>query len=110
MQSYRLRRADLAWQPLDGAAGVEIAALKTKPCGASQYMVRMAMGAEAPLHRLPGGEDLVVLEGTLAIEGEVLQAGDYRSAPPGAVHASRALTDTILFLSLPKGIEFVAAR
>ena len=110
MQSYRLRRADLAWEPLAGAEGVEVAALKSTPTGAGQYMVRMARGAEAPLHRLPGGEELVVLEGALAIEGEVLGPGDYRSAPPGAVHASRALADTVLFLSLPKGIEFLAAR
>jgi len=108
MQTYSLKRTDLAWQPFE-FPGISVAALRSEPNGALSCMVRMTAGSIAPLHRLPGGEEILVLEGVLAIEEERLEAGDYRRCPPGASHASRALTDTVFFLSLPAGIEFLRA-
>jgi len=108
MQTYSLKRAELAWEAFD-VPGISIATLRTEPGGAMSCMVRMAAGTEAPLHRLPGGEEILMLEGVLAIEGERLEAGDYRRCPPGASHASRALTDAVFYLSLPGGIEFLRA-
>lgn len=108
MQTYSMKRTELAWQPFD-FPGISVAALRNEPNGAMSCMVRMTAGSEAPLHRLPGGEEILVLEGILAIEGERLEPGDYRRCPPGATHASLALTDTVFFLSLPAGIEFLRA-
>lgn len=43
-----------------------------------------------------------MLEGHIRIAGEDFRAGDYLYTPPGGGHRVEAVTDALLFVSLPK--------
>src|SRR5439155_15193672 len=49
-------------------------------------LVRLAGGGWYPGHWHSDAEELYVLEGSLQIEGQALQAGDFYAAPAGNVH------------------------
>lgn len=106
MQTYSLAQADLTWRPIDGCPG-EIAFLRHAHGKGATVRVRLPDGAAVPPHRLPGGEEIMVLQGALDIDGDRLGPGDYRYCPPGAVHRSRAVGPTELYLTLPGGLEFL---
>lgn len=54
--------------------------------GTTTYMVQFMPGAKTPLHRHPGMEECMVIEGDFQVDGKDLRAGDYHCATPGSVH------------------------
>jgi anti-sigma factor ChrR (cupin superfamily) len=54
--------------------------------GTTTYMVKFMPGAKTPLHRHPGMEECMVIEGDFQVDGKDLRAGDYHCAMPGSIH------------------------
>jgi anti-sigma factor ChrR (cupin superfamily) len=54
--------------------------------GTTTYMVKFMPGAKTPLHRHPGMEECMVIEGDFQVDGKDLRAGDYHCATPGSIH------------------------
>jgi anti-sigma factor ChrR (cupin superfamily) len=54
--------------------------------GTTTYMVQFMPGAKTPLHRHPGMEECMVIEGDFQVDGKDLRAGDYHCATPGSIH------------------------
>jgi anti-sigma factor ChrR (cupin superfamily) len=54
--------------------------------GTTTYMVKFMPGAKTPLHRHPGMEECMVIEGDFQVDGKDLRAGDYHCASPGSIH------------------------
>ena len=50
-------------------------------------LVRFAPGTRLPSHGHSGGEEVLVLEGTLGDEGGLYPAGTWLRSPPGSAHA-----------------------
>lgn len=60
-----------------------------------------------PKHRHPAGEELVVLEGRIQIEGHWYDTGNYVYTPPGAVHDVYSDVGAVLLLRMPAPAEMV---
>ena len=54
--------------------------------GTTTYVVKFTPGAKTPLHRHPGMEECMVMEGDFQVDGKDLRAGDYHCAMPGSLH------------------------
>jgi quercetin dioxygenase-like cupin family protein len=66
------------------------------------YLTRFAAGTRGGKHVHPGGEELLILEGECELNGVSMRAGDYMYTPPGEGHELVALTDTLVYVQLPK--------
>lgn len=71
--------------------------------------VRMAAGAQAPLHAHEGGEETYLISGVLQVGEHELRAGDYLWTPPGVEHDGHAPEGALFFVVLPKGFQLSAA-
>jgi anti-sigma factor ChrR (cupin superfamily) len=81
-----LHTNDLPWEP-SPAPGVERRCLvRDEALGVATSIVRYAPGASFPAHTHPGGEEILVLEGTFADENGQYPAGAYLRNPPGSRH------------------------
>ncbi len=69
---------------------------------AATLITRFAAGTRGGRHHHPGGEELLILQGECEVNGIRLSAGDYLYTPPGDDHELVALTDTTVFVQLPK--------
>ena len=63
-------------------------------------LVRYAPGASFPPHAHPGGEEILVLEGTFADEDGAWTAGCYLRNPPGSRHAPYTTQGAVIFVKL----------
>ncbi len=63
-------------------------------------LVEYAAGSAFPSHQHDHGEEIFVLEGTLADEYGEYGPGTYLKNPPGSAHAPRSTTGCILFVKL----------
>lgn len=61
---------------------------------------RLAPGTVMPTHAHPGGEEVLVLEGTLADENGTYGPGTWLRLPPGSRHAPRSETGCLLYVKL----------
>lgn len=61
---------------------------------------RLAAGTAMPPHDHPGGEEVLVLEGTLADEDGTYGPGTWLRLPPGSRHAPRSETGCLLYVKL----------
>jgi anti-sigma factor ChrR (cupin superfamily) len=84
-ETVRIDTARAAWQP-GPAEGTSYMPLYQRglECVA---LVRFAPGAYLPRHGHPGGEEVLVLEGTLADEQASYPKGSWVRNPPGSEHA-----------------------
>lgn len=72
--------------------------------GAEHYLVRYRAGTAAQPHRHSAGQTIVVLEGTLQANGQLLSAGSYCHFPPGSVmHHEPTLDEDCLFVTIFHG-------
>ena len=76
--------------------------------GESAVLLRFAPGAAYDAHRHPGGEQYLVLEGTLRDGDETWGPGAYVWHQPGSAHRPRSDDGCIVFVVLPKPIEVIA--
>jgi anti-sigma factor ChrR (cupin superfamily) len=63
-------------------------------------IVRYAPGSCFPLHRHPGGEEILVLSGTFSEDGEDYPAGWYLRNPPGSGHRPASREGALIFVKL----------
>ena len=75
--------------------------------GRSAVLVRFDPGTKYGAHRHPGGEEYLVLEGSLEDGGETRGPGTYIYHPPGSAHRPSSKEGCLLFISLPKPIEIL---
>lgn len=70
-------------------------------------LLRLDPGTRFPKHRHPAGEELVVLEGRIRIEGRWYGSGNYVYTPPGAVHDVYSDDGAVLLLRMPAPAEIL---
>lgn len=63
-------------------------------------LVRYAPQSSFPSHRHPGGEEILVLSGTLSEDDAHFPAGWYLRNPPGSVHRPASLVGATIFVKL----------
>jgi len=68
--------------------------------GVATSIVRYSPGASYPAHSHPGGEEILVLEGTFADEHGRYPAGTYLRNPPGSTHHPYSPDGRVLFVKL----------
>ena len=91
-------------------AGVEWKKLRFDPAtGRSAVLLRFAPGSRYGAHRHPGGEEYLVLEGSLDEGGRRWGPGSYVWLPPGSAHAPASEEGCVVFVSLPSPIEALDA-
>jgi anti-sigma factor ChrR (cupin superfamily) len=84
-QLLTIRKDEGVWQPVH--EGIFAKTLfKNVENGTTTYMVQFMPGARTPLHRHPGMEECMVIEGDFQVDGKDLRAGDYHCAMPGSIH------------------------
>lgn len=82
-----MRSQNIVWQP-HPVPGVMIATLHVDPVKREiTGLLRAEPGVRYPLHRHAAIEEMFMLEGDLAIAGQVYGAGDYIRSHPGSSHA-----------------------
>ena len=89
---------DLSWQslPIPGAsmATVEIDEERRE----ITFFVRAETQARFPLHSHAAGEEIVVLEGDLVVDGEVYGSGDRICSDRGSIHQPETRRGCLLFV------------
>jgi anti-sigma factor ChrR (cupin superfamily) len=73
--------------------------------GRSAVILRFEPGAVYGAHRHPGGEEYLVLDGSLEDGGRSYGKGTYVYHPPGSTHKPASAEGCLLFVSLPAPIE-----
>ncbi len=111
IKKYIVSSRQNEWKPLV-EAGVERVGVYVKVLRfdeetqrAPAILSKFEAGASYPYHNHPGGEEILVLEGSCEIEGVTLSAGDYLYTPKNFKHGVRTESGCILFLSIPEEVE-----
>ncbi len=73
----------------------------------SAVLVKFEPGTRYGAHRHPGGEEYLVLEGSLEDGGRTWGPGSYVCHPPGSAHRPTSKEGCILFISLPEPVELL---
>jgi len=95
----------LPWRPT-AYPGVEWKKLRFDPAsGESSVLLRFQPGARYGRHRHPGGEQYLVLEGSLEDGGRTWGAGSFVRRAPGSAHGPSLAAGCLLFISLRAPIE-----
>lgn len=107
-RQMRLRMEDLQRMPIPGTSGIEAAVIVDDQAERVSYQ---AWEAGASMHlELPGGAEILVLEGSLETSAGALQTQSWLRLPPGATFAATAgtqgarlwmKTDHLLTVSAP---------
>lgn len=102
-----LNKADQRnWAPTD-YPGIERSLFRTNDTGGRSSVVRLAQGARFPRHAHHGTEEVLVLSGTVTLDGVALTSGDYLFTEPGEEHDVVAITDALIFVSSQKATPVV---
>ena len=95
------------WKPVPDAPGNEVKVLRyDKESGASAVLLKMDPGAHYAAHVHPGGEEVFVLRGSLQLGADFLRDGDFLYTPPGGIHAASSKEGCVVYISVPRAIEF----
>ncbi|MBI4482288.1 MAG: cupin domain-containing protein [Acidobacteria bacterium] len=86
---FSLDARQMEWQPSKHANVVFKTLRFDRASGSGTVLLRMAPGAEYPVHRHAGSEEVYVLEGEMTIEGTRYGPGMYLYSPPSSVHGAR---------------------
>ena len=95
------KAAQREWKATD-YPGIERSLFRNNDTGGRSSVVRLKRGSRFPQHAHHGTEEVVVLEGQVAIGGQVLDAGDYLFTQPGEEHDVVAVSDAVIFVSSQK--------
>ena len=100
-QALAIDTRTLAWQP-SPVQGVWRKPLAREDAerGHATSLVRFDAGASFPRHDHPGGEEILVLEGTFSDEFGDFPAGTYLRNPPGFRHRSGSRDGCEIFVKL----------
>lgn len=105
MDSLYLNTDELPWRetPYAGVRWKKLAF--DKQTGRSAVILEFQPGACYGTHRHPGGEEYLVLGGSLEDGGETYGRGSYVYHPPDSVHRPTSKEGCLIFVSLPQPIE-----
>ncbi len=87
--------------------GIERSLFRHNEEGGRSSLVRLTQGAHFPRHLHLGGEEVLVLDGRVAIDGVALETGDYLYTSPGEEHDVVALSEAVIFVSSQKPTPLV---
>jgi len=104
--SIDTRSGDWPPGPVDGVTMLPLHAHGSE----SVRLARYAPGTQFPHHGHPGGEEILVLEGTLADEHGIYGPGSWHRSPPGSDHAPWSEEGCLIYvksghLSPPIGLD-----
>ncbi len=71
------------------------------------FLFRMQPGTCYTRHRHPGGEELLMLKGSLEMDGRKLKAGDFLYSPPGTAHELKSEKGCMFLVVWTDSIEIV---
>ncbi len=91
---------DVDWEPGRGP-GIRRKMLRGDRDNEYTSLLKLDEDTTFPKHRHPAGEELVVLEGRIRIEGQWYEAGCYVYTPPEAVHDVYTDAGATLLLRMP---------
>ena len=94
------------WKATD-YPGIERSLFRNNETGGRSSVVRLAAGTRFPRHTHHGTEEVLVLSGTVVIDGTELAPGDYLFTSPGEEHDVDAVTDAVIFVSSQKSTPVV---
>ena len=94
------------WKPV-GHEGVERSLFRNNDTGGRSSVVRLKAGARVPRHVHHGNEEVVVLQGIVAISGVEMREGDYLYTEAGEEHDVVGVTDAVIFVSSQKATPVV---
>jgi quercetin dioxygenase-like cupin family protein len=100
------KTADREWKSTD-YSGIERSLFRNNDAGGRSSVVRLAKGSRFPRHAHHGSEEVLVLQGAVAIGGVELAACDYLFTSPGEEHDVVAISDAIIFVSSQKSTPVV---
>lgn len=110
IQNYIVESNKKEWKPLleDGVdtKGIYVKALRydEQTKRSPTILLKFEAGAKYPYHNHPGGEELFVLEGSVIIAGQTLNAGDYLYTPVDFKHSVTTETGCTLLLVIPEEV------
>lgn len=93
-----IRATDREWAAT-GHTGIERSLFRSNDAGGRTSVVRLKEGARFPRHAHDGGEDVLVLAGSVRIGDVALNEGDYLFTEAGEEHDVVALSDALIFVS-----------
>lgn len=97
-----IRENERNWEPATYNPKLERCVLLEHELGGTSGLLKLPKGEKFEKHIHPGGEEVVVLEGSLRLGKEVYNKGDFIYAPVDSVHDGEAYEDTIIFFSVRK--------
>lgn len=98
-----LTKHQVDWRE-SGVAGIRRATLWNHGEDVAAEFCEMARGSVYPEHEHRAWEQMLVLEGTIDVDGEALSAGDYAFTVPGETHRVEAKSDARIFLSFGQSL------
>jgi quercetin dioxygenase-like cupin family protein len=106
-----VRSHQLEWKPLSepGVTGVFVKVLRfdEETRRAPTILLKFEPGATYPAHNHPGGEEIFVLEGDIALGKDHLYSGDYLYTAPNNKHAVRSEKRCVVLVNVPQEVEII---
>lgn len=113
MNDYISRTQQMEWKPLT-EEGVDTKGIYVKPLRFDEkkqrptsILLKFEAGAQYPYHNHPGGEELIVQEGSCFVNGTLLNAGDYLYTPVNFKHSVKTNTGCVILFVIPEEVEIL---
>jgi quercetin dioxygenase-like cupin family protein len=111
MENQLVRSQSVEWKPLaePGVSGVYVKVLRfdEHTRRAPTILLKFDPGATYPAHNHPGGEEIFVLEGDIALGKDRLSAGDYLYTAPDNKHGVRSEKGCVVLVNVPEEVEII---
>lgn len=101
LKSYQVKAGNIGWQPHpEGIDGISITPLFVDQISRRfSGLVRCDVGAIYPAHRHIAGEEILILEGDLIVDGKSFTVGDYIYSTPNSLHSAIASNNGCIFFT-----------
>ena len=99
-----IRSQEVEWRE-SGIAGIRRGTLWNDGQDVAAELCSMARDSEYPDHPHRAWEQMLVLDGSIDVDGVTLQKGDYAFTVPGERHRVVALRDALVFLSFGQALS-----
>lgn len=98
ISALKAQANEVSWEPYS-IPGIMVGKLFVDPVKREvTYFIRSIAGVKFPSHIHAGEEEIVVLEGDLAIDGKVYGIGECICSAPGTVHQPETYGGCLIFL------------
>jgi anti-sigma factor ChrR (cupin superfamily) len=91
----------LEWTPTRWP-GILLKPLRREDSGPRTVLMKFEPGGRVPRHMHPAGEEILVLEGRVGVEGVWYEAGCYVRSPAGSSNDAYSDTGGLALVMLPK--------